>query len=192
MSARSIVARMMTHGLGVMSDAEETELLDAFAAEVRAAALAERAMAIPWSQWTEDTPPGARILRDMQELAAVADPDHRARRTARTSGDLNAYAAEIRQGCSRRLYRIASEIDSLTDPTAHAHAEITRQCALIILAPSDPGDAATDATEPEMTRAAAWERAGAMLTPGTLDALRPACTCGEAVHQVGCDTARQE
>jgi hypothetical protein len=30
---------MMTNGLGVMSDAEEATLLDAFAAEVRAAAL---------------------------------------------------------------------------------------------------------------------------------------------------------
>ena len=36
MSARSDLARAMTQGLGVMSDAEEARLLDAFAEEVRA------------------------------------------------------------------------------------------------------------------------------------------------------------
>lgn len=80
-----------------LDEPDAQNLLDAYRQEV----LAERAMAVAWSQWDESVPPRRRVLSDMQELTAVADPDHRARRTVRTSCDLDALAAEARVAAIR-------------------------------------------------------------------------------------------
>lgn len=74
MSARSDVARMMTNGLGVMSNAEEATLLDAFAAEV----LTEAANGITAACFTHN--PGAatgwitchcEVADDLRKQAAL-------------------------------------------------------------------------------------------------------------------------
>lgn len=62
--------------------------------QYRYTVLASRALAAPWSEFDESTPPRDRIMGDMRELTAIADPDHRARRHVRTSQNLDAYRDE--------------------------------------------------------------------------------------------------
>lgn len=88
---------------------------------VRETVLAERALAVAWSQWDESVPPRDRIRQDMKELTEVADPEHRARRSVRTTQDLDAYRDVILQEAaaaarSRKLpYRTRIERDQLYD-----------------------------------------------------------------------------
>lgn len=64
-------------------------------AKLRAADRQPQALAVSWSEWDETVPPRDRIMQDMRELTEVADPDHRARRHARTSINLDAYRAQV-------------------------------------------------------------------------------------------------
>lgn len=68
MTARSDVARMMTNGLGVMSDAEEARLLDAFAAEV----LTEAANALEAQSCPCGCRRGVQFLRQLADAAVSA------------------------------------------------------------------------------------------------------------------------
>lgn len=81
--------------LGGVDQADALSVLDEYDAIQRKTVLAERALATPWSEWSEDVPPRDRIRGDMAELTRVADPDHIARRAIRTEGDLDAYRAEV-------------------------------------------------------------------------------------------------
>lgn len=76
--------------------------------QYRYTVLASRALAAPWSEFDESVPPRDRIMGDMRELAAVADPDHRARRHVRTSQNLDAYRDEIRREDAAKLRAMAA------------------------------------------------------------------------------------